>query len=147
VLRVERLKDAAAMGLLPQRIAGAASGALGAIGLLLAAIGVYGVTAYLVTRRQREIAIRVALGASPSSIRRMVLRESLMLAGIGIAIGLTLSAAASGVLKGLLFGLPRLDPVSFGGAAGIFLAMAAAASWLPAVRAAAVRPIEALRND
>jgi ABC-type antimicrobial peptide transport system permease subunit len=147
VLRLERLDDAVAMGLLPQRIAGTASGSLGAIGLLLAAIGVYGVTAYLVTRRKREIAIRIALGATPSAIRRMVLRGSLTLAGVGIAIGLALSAAASGVLKSVLFGLPRLDPASFAGAAGIFLAVAAAASWVPAARASVVRPIEALRND
>jgi putative ABC transport system permease protein len=147
VLRLERLQDTVAVGLLPQRVAAGASGSLGAIGLLLAAIGVYGVTAYLVTRRKREIAIRIALGASPPAIRRMVLRESLALSGLGIAIGLVLSAAASGVLKSVLFGVPRLDPVSFGGAAAIFLAMAAAASWVPAARASLVRPIEALRND
>jgi putative ABC transport system permease protein len=76
-----------------------------------------------------------------------VLRGSLTLAGLGIAIGLALSAAASGVLESMLFGLPRLDPVSFVGTAGIFLAVAAAASWVPAIRASVVRPIEALRND
>jgi hypothetical protein len=146
LLRLERLEDATANGLLPQRVAGAASGSLGAIGLLLAAIGVYGVTAYGVTRRTREIAIRIALGAAPAGIRRMILRQSLRLAGVGVALGLVLSAAGSGLIKALLFGVSALDPVAFSGAAALFLVTAAFAAWVPAARAASVRPIEALRR-
>jgi hypothetical protein len=147
LLRVQRFEDSVSAALLPQRIAGGAAGALGLVGLLLAAIGVYGVTAYAVTRQAREIAIRIALGAAPRGVVRMVLGKSLALAATGIAIGLALAGAAGGLVKALLFGVPPLDPGTFGTVAALFLLVAGAASAAPAVRAAGIRPLEALRSE
>ena len=93
------------LGLIPQRIAASVAGSLGIVGLLLAAIGIYGVTAYMVTSRTREIGIRIALGAQRGSVVRMVLRQGMMLTLIGAAIGLALAAAVSRLLGSLLFGV------------------------------------------
>jgi predicted permease len=147
ILRAQRLEDSVSAALLPQRIAGGAAGALGVVGLLLAAIGVYGVTAYAVTRRTREIAIRIALGAAPRGVVRMVLGKSLALAATGIAIGLGLAGAVGGLVKALLFGVPPLDPGTFGTVAALFFLVAGAASAAPAVRAAGIHPLDALRSE
>ena len=115
--------------------------------LLLAAIGIYGVTSYAVSRRTREIGIRIALGADRRAVMSMVLRQGLGLAAVGIAIGLALAAAGSGLLQRLLFGISGLDPLTFAGACLLFPAITRAASYLPARRARAVDAMAALRND
>ena len=89
------MEDFAAFGLLPQQIAATVSGSLGIIGLLLAAIGIYGVTAFLVTTRTRELGIRMALGAQPADVIRLVLRQIMTLVLIGVAIGVLLAVSAS----------------------------------------------------
>jgi putative ABC transport system permease protein len=121
------------------------SGSLGLVGLLLASIGIYGVTAYTVARRTREIGVRIALGARPADIVRMVLREGLSLTLIGSAIGALLAALVSRALAGFLFGIPAIDPVAFFGAAALFTATGLLACYVPVRRATHVDPTQALR--
>jgi putative ABC transport system permease protein len=141
------LTDLTALGLIPQRIAAGVAGSLGVVGLLLAAIGIYGVTSYNVNRRVREIGIRVALGADSHRVLRLVLRQGVVLTLIGVGIGLAAGALVSQVLRSLLFGVSALDPVTFGGGAALFIAVALAASYVPARRATRVDPMVALRAE
>jgi putative ABC transport system permease protein len=141
------LSEITAIGLVPQRLAAAAAGSLGIVGLLLAAIGIYGVTAYAVSRRTREIGIRIALGADSPAVVRMILRQGLVLALTGIAIGAAIAAAASRLIESLLLGVRGLDGVTFMAATLLFGLVAAAASYLPARRAAAVEATVALRAE
>jgi predicted permease len=135
------------LSLIPQRIAAAVAGSLGLIGLLLAAIGIYGVTSYAVSRRTREIGIRMALGADHGRVIRLVLRQGFALAASGIAIGVAIAAVGSKFVESLLFGIRGLDPITFGGACLLFGIITLVASYVPARRAAGVDPIVALRNE
>jgi predicted permease len=141
------LAELTALALIPQRIAGALAGNLGIVGLLLAAIGIYGVTSYSVNSRTREIGIRVALGADRRAVLAMIVRQGAMLTVIGVAIGLAAGAVVSQLVRSLLFGVSALDPLTFGGAALLFLAIAFAATLGPARRAARVDPMTALRAE
>lgn len=118
-----------------------------AVAVALASIGLYGVMAYSVAQRRREIGVRMALGAQRREVMGMVLRRSLVLAAIGIAIGLAGAAGLTRVLQGMLFGVKPSDPFTFGAVAALFAAIAVVASYVPAQRAAAVDPIEALRFE
>jgi len=117
----------------------------GAMGHILAAIGIYGVMAYSVAQRTREIGIRAALGATRGGLLRMVLGQSLRLAMIGVAIGLAL--ATGRLIGALLFAVSPTDTLVLAGATGVLMAVALMAALLPARRAAAVDPIVALRAD
>jgi len=141
------MSEVTAIGLIPQRIVAAVAGSLGVVVLLLAAIGIYGVTSYAVNRRTREIGVRMALGADRGTVLRLVLRQGLVLTAIGVAIGLIAGAAGAQVLRSLLFGISALDPVAFGGAALLFGAVSFTASYLPARRATRVDPMVALRTE
>jgi predicted permease len=141
------LEEVTAVGLIPQRIVAAVAGSLGLVGLLLAAIGIYGVAAYNVARRIREIGVRVALGADRRSILALVLRQGLGLTAAGVLLGVIAGGVLAQVLRALLFGVGALDPVAFGIAAAIFLLVAAAATAGPAWRAARVDPMQALRTE
>ena len=141
------LGQVTALTLIPQRIAAAVAASLGVVVLLLAAIGIYGVTSYSVSRRTREIGIRMALGADRSTVLRLIIRQGLVLTALGVAIGLAAGAAGAQVLRSLLFGVSALDPVAFGGAALLFGAVALTASYLPARRATRVDPTLALRAE
>jgi predicted permease len=147
IVSSQTLADSVALGLVPQRLFASIAGSLGLVGLLLAAIGIYGVTAFAVTCRAREFGIRAALGAKRSDIVGMVLRQGLSLTVIGCAIGLALGALVGRVLGGFLFGVPALDPVAFGGAAALFAAIGLAACYGPARRATTVDPLVTLRRD
>jgi putative ABC transport system permease protein len=129
------------------RVSASVSGSVGIVSLLLAAIGIYGVTAYVASRRTREIGIRLALGAQRTDVLHMILRQGMVLVAIGSAIGLLLAAAASRVLTGLLFGVPPLDPVTFGGATLLFFIIGLAACYIPARRATRIDPVIALRAE
>jgi putative ABC transport system permease protein len=118
-----------------------------AVALLLGAIGLYGVMSYVVTLRMREIGIRMALGARPAEIRRMVSRQGLGVAMIGIAAGLGGAMALTRFLATVLFEVSNRDPAVVALAAAFVLVVVAAASWLPARRAAAVDPALALRTE
>jgi predicted permease len=117
------------------------------LALLLAAIGLYGVMSYNVVRRTNEIGIRLALGAQAPAVLWMILRESLLLLAIGVALGLPLTLAASRLIKQQLFGLSALDPMSYALAIAVVSGMTILAAWLPARRAARVDPMVALRCD
>ncbi len=147
IVSAQTLEDSTSLGLVPQRVAVSVSGSLGLVGLLLAAIGIYGVTAYAVTRRTREFGIRIALGAQRADIIGMVLGQGLWLTAVGSAIGLALAAGASQALAVFLFGVSPIDPVIFGGAAALFTAIGLAACYGPARRATNVDPLVALRHE
>jgi ABC-type antimicrobial peptide transport system permease subunit len=123
------------------------SGSVGLVGVLLAAIGIYGVTAYAITRRTREIGIRIALGARPADIVAMVLRQGMFLVAIGSVIGLVLAATATRLLRTLLFGVRPLDLLTFGGAVVLFAAIGMLACYLPTRRAVRIDAMEALRYE
>jgi ABC-type antimicrobial peptide transport system permease subunit len=122
-------------------------GILGTLALVLAAVGMYGVIAYHVTARTREIGIRVAIGARPADVFRLVIGQGLRVTVVGIAIGLALSAMAARLLAGLLYGVSPTDAATWAAAVSVWLAVALAACWLPARRAARVEPVVALRQD
>jgi predicted permease len=141
------LAEITAVNTIPQRIAGAVAGTLGVVGLLLAAMGIYGVTAYAVSRRTREIGVRVALGADARDVMALVLRQGAILTAVGLALGVGVAAAGAQVIQSLLYGVSGLDPVTFGTACAVFGTVALAATWIPARRALAVDPMVALRNE
>jgi predicted permease len=147
VTQAVTLADVTALSTIPQRLAAAVAGSLGIVGLLLAAIGIYGVTSYSVNRRVREIGVRMALGADRGSVLRLVLRQGLGVTTIGIAIGLVAGAGAAHVVRSLLFGVSALDPVTFVSGAAMFLAVAVGATLGPARRATKIDPMVALRAD
>jgi ABC-type antimicrobial peptide transport system permease subunit len=141
------MEEVAAVGLLPQRVAGWVAGSLGLLGLLLAGTGLYGVTAFSTTQRTREIGIRMALGAQRGDVLALVLRQGLKLAAIGLAAGLALSLGAAQLIAGLLFGVSPADPLVLMAVAIGLGAVALLASYIPARRATQVDPMVALRYE
>jgi len=130
-----------------RRLAAALIAGFAIAALVLAAVGLYGVLAYSVARRKREIGIRMALGALPSAIAGLVLRESGRMISAGLAAGLGAAFLFTRFLSGLLFAVAPLDPVAFGGVAALLAAAGLLASFLPARRAARIDPMEALRDE
>lgn len=122
-------------------------GAFAGLALVLAAIGVYGVLAYAVAQRTREIGVRMALGARPSDVTGMILGRGLQLSGIGLLAGGVLAAGLSVLLRSLLYGVTPASPLVYAGAAGSLVLVAMAACVIPALRAARVDPVEALRDE
>ena len=121
--------------------------AFAATALLLASIGLYGVLTYVVSRRVRELGVRVALGATPSSVRRLVVSDGLRLVLIGVVAGIAAAAALSRAAESLLFEVTALDPLTYAAVAGAVIVVSLAACWIPAARASRVDPVEALRGD
>jgi predicted permease len=119
----------------------------GALALGLAVVGLYGVKAYSVARRTREIGIRMALGAQAGAVLRMIMREGFVMLISGLAIGLLLAITTAKILSGILYGVGALDPVAFTVAPLVMTAAALIATWLPARRATRVDPVEALRSE
>ena len=117
------------------------------LALALAAIGIYGVIFYSVAQRTHEIGVRMALGAGARDVLKLVVREGVSMAAAGAVIGLAASAAMTGLMSSLLFGVAPRDPLAFGAAAATLLVVAALASYLPARRAIRIEPLEALRTD
>jgi predicted permease len=130
-----------------ERIFARLTSGFGLLALGLAAIGVYGVLSYNVSRRTSEIGIRLALGAQAGAVRWMVLRESLLLLGIGLAVGLPVTLGLTRVIQAQLFGLSGTDPLTIAGAVLVVGAMTLVAAWLPARRASRVDPMVALRCE
>jgi len=115
------------------------------IALFLGSVGIYGVLSYVVSLRTPEIGTRLALGASPGAVLRMVLSQGMRLAGLGVLIGLVAAVTLGRVIVSQLYGVSPIDPVTLGGASAIFVAVATLASLLPAARAARTAPVDALR--
>ena len=122
-------------------------GAFAGAAWLISIVGLYGVIAYSVSQRTREIGVRMALGAQRSGVSALIVRDAITLAAIGIAIGLAAAVASTRLLGGLLFGIAGWDPATLGGVALVLGASSLAASYLPARRAAGVNPVEALRAE
>jgi predicted permease len=144
VVPLDRLLN---LWLLPSRVAATGATALGCIALALASIGLYGVLAYVVAQRTREIGVRIALGASPAHVVRLVLSEGAWLIGIGVAIGVAGAIAGSPLLSVLLLDVGTGDPIAFAGASVVLTAVALAACYLPARQAARLQPLAALRSE
>ncbi|MGC1415194.1 MAG: ABC transporter permease [Candidatus Acidiferrum sp.] len=134
-------------GLLRDRLMARLSGFFGGLAVLLAVIGLYGVISYMVARRRNEIGIRMSLGADRRSIIGLVLREALVLLAIGLGIGVALAVAASSAAASLLFGLKPYDPATLAMATGLLAGIALAATYVPALRASKLDPLEALRHE
>jgi predicted permease len=133
--------------LFPARMAALALGAFGALALILAATGIYGVMAYAISRRTREIGIRMAIGASQGQVLAIVARRALLLIGSGTLVGLALALAAGRFLERILYGVRPTDPLTLGIVLLLMLAIAALACWIPARRAIRINPVTALRQE
>lgn len=141
------LGDSVDAALARERLIASLSAFFGGLAVFLAVIGLYGMTAYTVTRRRTEIAIRMALGAQRSEVIGLVLRRGLALTAIGIGVGIAIAAAVTRYIEGLLFDVTPVDPATFLGVSVIFVAVAALASYMPARRASKVDPVVALRAE
>jgi predicted permease len=146
-LRVETVADRIRESTLNERLIAVLAGALGVAALILACAGLYGLLAYSVSRHSREIGLRIALGARPGSVLWMVQRESLVLAGLGIAAGLGGALALGRFVRTMLFQITPADPIALGLASLVMLLVAVGAAYLPARRAASVDPVVALKRD
>ena len=140
-------EDVAATTVAPTRIGAFVLGAFGALALLLAAVGVYGVVSYSVSRRTREVGIRMALGAERGQVLRMVLWQGGRLAAVGIVLGAVAAAGTGRLLESMLYGVSGLDPMAYAVACGLLLSVAVAANLVPAITAARIDPMRALRRE
>jgi ABC-type antimicrobial peptide transport system permease subunit len=132
--------------LFPVRAAAVLGSGFGILALLLGGVGLYGVTAFWVSRRTREIGIRIALGASPAAVVALVLRQGMRRVLIGLAAGMALAVAATRVLSGLLYGVGAADVIAYAAAVLLIVFVSALANVIPARRAARVDPMIALRS-
>jgi predicted permease len=147
LVRVTTLREVADVGLLPQRLAASVAGSLGTVALLLAAIGLYGVTAFTVARRGREIGLRVALGATPGRVTSLIVGQALKLTAIGGSVGLVAAIVLARLISDLLFGISPLDPIAFGATVAALVLITIVASYVPARRATQINPVVALKTE
>jgi len=122
-------------------------GVFAALAMTLAAVGLYGLVSYGASQRVREIGIRIALGAQPESLVRLILARGVAISILGVAVGLAIAYGLGTALQGLLFGVSHTDPLTMIAASGVLLGCAAAAAWLPARRASRVDAAISLRDD
>jgi predicted permease len=141
------MDDQLSWSLFPARIAAIALGAFGSLALVLAATGIYGIMAYAVSRRTREIGIRMAIGATQAQVLASVARSAAILIGTGLILGLAMALVAGRLLERILYGVKPTDPVTFTIVFAIMFAIGAAATFLPARRATRVDPMQALRQE
>jgi ABC-type lipoprotein release transport system permease subunit len=147
ILNIRTIGDQVDLFTVNEQLISELSAIFSALTVVLAGIGLYGVMSYGVVRRTNEIGIRIALGAQSGSVMWMVLRESLVLLGIGLAFGLPAALAAARLVQAQLYGLRAFDPATMGSAMLIIVAVTMAAAWLPARRATRVDPLVALRCE
>jgi len=144
---VQTMDERAALAMARPRGGVALIGAFAALALALAAVGIYGVVAYGTAQRRRELGIRLALGAEPASVIRLIVRQAMLPVGLGVAAGLAAALAASRLLGSLLYGVSPLDLTTYGVVAVFVAGVALAASWIPARHAARIDPLAALRAE
>jgi predicted permease len=147
VVDLQTVNEQIGFSLRTERLVASLSGVFGGLATLLAVIGLYGVMAYVVMRRTREIGIRIALGASRSNVIAMVMREVMLLIGAGLAAGMALALALADLIRSQLYGLSTRDPLTFIGSAIVLTVAAGVAGFLPALRASGVDPTTALRQE
>jgi len=143
----QTLDERIAGSLAPRRLAMVVLTGLAALSLGLAVFGLYGVISYVVSQRTREFGIRIALGARPADVQGMVLRQGVLLAFVGVIVGLAGAFAATRALSNLLFGVSSRDPITFVVGPLVLAVVAVAASYLPARRATKANPLDALRSN
>ena len=141
------LDDAVGEAVARPRLLTVLLGLFGAMGLILGALGLYGVLSYLVNQRTREIGVRLALGAQRADVLRMVVGRGLLLATIGVGVGLIAALLFTRLMQGVLYGVTSTDPLTFAAVAGVLLLVATIASAIPALRATRVDPLVALRSE
>ncbi len=147
VAQIRTMESQLRASLSQQRFAGLLMGAFAGAALLLAALGVYGVLAYLVRQRAREIGVRMALGARQVEVARLIVKRAIAIVGVGAAVGLAAAVALTRVMTSLLFGVSATDPLTFVAVTGFLVLVALVASYLPARRAAKLDPMQVLRDD
>ncbi|HTS30117.1 MAG TPA: ABC transporter permease [Bryobacteraceae bacterium] len=141
------VQELIALGLWAPRVAAALFGIFGLLGLVLASVGIYGVMAYMVAQRTNEIGLRMALGARPADVSRLVVGQGMRMVGIGIAFGIASGLAVTRLMANLLFNVPTYDPISFGAVSLLVAFVAFIAGWIPARRASHIDPVLALRQE
>jgi predicted permease len=144
---VGKLEDQLSLTFFPARLAAITLGVFGILALVLAATGIYGVMAYAVSRRTREIGIRMAVGATQAQVLQSVARRAATVIGAGLVLGLGLALAAGRLLERILYGVKPNDPLTFAIVFALMLSIGAAATFLPARRAARIDPMQALRRE
>jgi predicted permease len=147
ITRITTLDEVVAEAVTRPRLLALLLGLFAALGLGLAAVGIYGVLAYTVSQRQRELGVRLALGAPPAQVLRLVVKHGMTLAGTGVALGVAGALGLSSVMRSILYGIPPHDPLTFGGAMVLLLGVALLACLVPARRAMRVDPAVTLRAD
>ncbi len=147
LFEVKTLNEHMKLALFPAKVAATVLGVFGLVTLMLAAIGVYGITSYAVAQRTHEIGVRLALGAQLSDVLRLVLSHGLKLTIIGAAIGLFGAYLATRAITSVLYGVSATDPLTFGFVSVLLIGVALVASYVPARRATKVEPLTALRNE
>jgi putative ABC transport system permease protein len=145
--RVQTMEEILSTSLAFQRFLMLLLGVFAGLAVTLAAVGIYGVMAYFAAQRTHEIGVRLALGALPRDVVRLVLRRGLMLAGIGVLIGLAGAAVLTRFIANQLHDVGAIDPLTFAGVAGVLVLVALAACAVPALRASGLDPVEALRHE
>jgi putative ABC transport system permease protein len=147
IIGVRSMQELIDLSVASQRFTTRLLGAFGVVALVLAAIGIYGIMSYAVKRRTREIGIRMALGARPRDVLRLVVGQGMQLALLGLAIGVLGAFLATRLMAKLLFGVSATDPLTFASIALLLSGVAFVASWLPARRAVLTDPTSALRIE
>jgi putative ABC transport system permease protein len=147
LLNPTTLREQIGVAVLPQRIAAVLLAVFGGLAVVLATLGLYGVTSYAVAQRTREFGIRSALGARRADVTTLVMQDGLFLTSVGVGVGLPLAVALTSLASRFLFGVSPLDPITLGAVALLLVAATLGASLIPARRAAGVHPMEALRHE
>jgi putative ABC transport system permease protein len=147
ISNVETMEQVVSSSLRPQRFQAVLLGMFSALALVLAAVGLYGLLAHIVALRRRELGVRLAMGANPGRLVKLVVGQAMRLSGLGVALGIVATIGVSRVLEGLLFGVERSDAASLVSTAVVILATTVVAAWLPARRAATIDPAVMLRDE